>query len=125
MFLTLISVALATHVPTFALDPLYTKAPFAGFEALVVEPSVAIPQMKSVAAPSARSERVANGAEAGANAVVFTNPANNWADLTLGGVKVGSIGPYATVRMDGVPRGTYELNLVFTTGYVRSFVVTD
>lgn len=125
MFLTLISVALATHVPTFALDPLYTKAPFAGFEALVVEPSVAIPQMKAVAAPSARAERVANGAEAGANAVVFTNPANNWADLTLGGVKVGSIGPYATVRMDGVPRGTYELSLAFNTGYVRSFVVTD
>jgi hypothetical protein len=125
MFLTLIGVALATHVPTFAIDPLYTKAPFAGFEALVVEPSVAIPQMKQVAAPGPRLERVANGAEAGANAVVFTNPANNWAELSLGGVKVGNIGPYATVRMEGVPRGSYELSLAFTTGYVRSFLVTD
>lgn len=125
MFLTLISAALATHVTTFALDPLFTKAPFAGFEVLVVEPSVAIPQMKASSAPAATAERVANGAEAGANAVVFTNPANNWAVLSLGGVKIGNIGPYVTVRMDGVPRGSYDLSLAFTTGYVRSFVVTD
>ena len=125
MFLTLISAALATHVTTFALDPLFTKAPFAGFEVLVVEPSVAIPQMKASSAPAGTAERVANSAEAGANAVVFTNPANNWAVLSLGGVKIGNIGPYVTVRMDGVPRGSYDLSLAFTTGYVRSFVVTD
>ncbi len=128
MLLALAGLALAgSHVPTFDVDGRYTKAPFAGMETLVVEPAQALAQIKPAAEPFVpTAERVKNAAEAGANALVFTNPTSNWADLTLGGVAIGQIGPYNTIRFDGVARGaSYALELRFASGFVRTFVVTD
>jgi len=115
-----------SHVPTFAVDQRYTPAPFAGMEKLVVEPAQALAQIKPLSAPLADTvERVRNGAAPGVNSIVFTNPTSNWADLTLGGVVIGEIGPYNTITFDGVPRGNWQLDLRFASGFVRSFVVTD
>lgn len=110
-----------THVPTFEPDPAYTKAPIAGLRDLVADPAVLIAQLKpSTAPPPAAAERARNTASEG---LAFTNPASNWAALSINGIAVGTIGPYNTVQISGVPSGAYALTLTFASGYVRTFVV--
>lgn len=125
MLLCIAGLALATHVTTFDIDPLYTRGAFSGFESLLVEPATIQSQVRPASSAPAGAEPVKNGAAAGEKALVFTNPANNGAELSVNGTKIGWIGPYATVRMDGLARGAYTVRLSFTTGYVRTFQVVD
>ncbi|MEN9786564.1 MAG: hypothetical protein RLZZ299_1828 [Pseudomonadota bacterium] len=125
MLLCLAGLALATHVTTFDIDPLYTRGAFTGFESLLAEPATLQSQLRPASTAPGGAEPVKNAAAAGEKALVFTNPANNGAELSVNGTKVGWIGPYATVRMDGLARGAYTVRLAFTTGYVRTFQVVD
>jgi len=109
-----------THVPTFEPDPAYTKAPIAGLRSLVADPAVLVARLGPSSEVPATAERVKNAA---ADGLSFTNPASNWADLTINGVAIGNIGPYSTVQVSGVAAGPYVLTLTFASGYVRTFVV--
>jgi hypothetical protein len=127
MVLALVGLALAgTHVPTYAEDQRYTDAPFAGLESLVVEPAQALPRIQAAASPfAATADVVNNEAAAGVDSLWFTNPTSNWADVTVGGVAIGQIGPYNTMKLDGLKRAAYAVDLRYATGFVREFVVTD
>ena len=115
------SVALAAnHVQTFVVDPAYTKPPFAGMEQLFVDPAATQAQLKPLAErPTA--EKVAD--TPGVGKLIFTNPMSQWAEVTLNGIKVGIIGPYATCTFDGVGAGWYTLEAKVSTGFARTFAV--
>jgi hypothetical protein len=114
-----------THVGTFENDGAYTKAPIAGLYSAAADGAVIVASLKPAAAPfPATAEHVRNEAAPGSDVMVaFTNPASNWADLSINGVAVGVIGPYNTVRLSGVPTGAYVFTLTFASGYTRTLVV--
>lgn len=124
MILSLVGVALATHVTTFDIDPLYTKSPISGLEGLVVEPAAVQAQLKPLAgADLPTAERGRNEAKPRERALAFTNPGNNWAEVSINGLNLGIVGPYATMKLEGLKSGNYHVNLKYPTGYVRDFVV--
>jgi outer membrane protein OmpA-like peptidoglycan-associated protein len=125
MLFALASLALATHVKTFDIDPNYTKAPFSGLESLVVDPAVAVGQLKPSTGPfPATAEVIPGRTRVKDNALVFTNPTQTWADMSVNGLLVGTIGPYATARFEGLAPGQYHVSLKLPTGFVRDFVAT-
>lgn len=117
----LASFALAdSHVATFVTDPAYTKAPFAGLERLYVDPATTVAQVKPLTAkPSA--ERVPDAP--GTHTVVFTNPMSAFGEVTVNGTKVGTVGPFATVHLEGFAAGWYQLDVTMTSGFARHFAV--
>ena len=121
--LTLVGLASATHVTTYDVNVKWTKAPFAGLESVVVDPVAFAAQLQPLAALPASAEPVENLAAKGDPALVFTNPLSSWADLTLNGQVVGIIGPYATMRLEGLEPGAYALGLQVPTGRARTFGV--
>lgn len=124
MILSLVGVALATHVTTFDIDPLYTKSPISGLESLVVEPAAAQAQLKPLAgADLPTAERYRNEAKPRERALAFTNPGNTWAEVAVNGLNLGIIGPYAQMKLEGLKSGDYHVRLKYTTGFVRDFVV--
>lgn len=121
LFALLLSAAQAApHVPTFAADPAYTKAPFAGLERLYVDPAITVGQVKPLAAKPA-AEAVMDAPAA--RSLVFTNPLNQWGELTVNGTKVGTIGPFATCHLEGFGGGWYQVDVEVTTGLARHFSV--
>lgn len=122
MLLTLL-VGLATadsHVPTYVTDPSYTAAPFAGLERLFVDPATTAAQ---VAPKASRPPGESVKDPAGTGAVVFTNPLNQWGELSLNGTKVGTIGPFATCKLQGFATGWYAVDVAVSTGLTRHFAV--
>lgn len=121
MLVLIASVALAAnHVQTFVIDPSYTKPPFAGMEQLFVDPAATQAQLKPMAERPA-GEKVVDAP--GAGKLVFTNPMSQWAEVTVNGIKVGIIGPYATCTFDGMGAGWYALEAKVSTGFARTFAV--
>lgn len=108
------------HVPTFVNDPSYTPAPFAGMERLYVDPATTASQL----APKA--ERPAGQMvkdPAGVRTIVITNPLMQWAEMSVNGTKVGTMGPFATAKLEGFAPGWYSVDLWVTTGLTRKFAV--
>lgn len=123
-FLPFVGLALATHVTTYEVNNKWTKPPFSGLESLVVDPAAFVEQLKPVRPPlPADVEQVDNLAAKGEKAIVFTNPMQSWAELQVNGQPVGTIGPYATMRLEGAKVGAYLLHLKVPTGYARTFAV--
>lgn len=109
-----------THIPVYVKDPQYTKAPFEGLERLYVDPAATAAQVKPQASrPS--GERVADAP--GTGTIVFTNPLSQWAELTVNGTKIGTIGPYATCHLEGFGAGWYQVDAWVSTGLTRHFAV--
>jgi outer membrane protein OmpA-like peptidoglycan-associated protein len=124
MLFSLVGFAFATHVTTFDVNVRWTPPPFSGLESLVVDPAKAVDQIEPLKGPlPPETERVANLAVKGERALVFTNPMSTWADLTVNGLPIGIIGPYATMRLDGVKNGLYAVALRTPTLFVRTFSV--
>lgn len=122
--LFLVSLALATHVDTFNLDPLYTKGPFSGMESLVVDPGAVTPQLTPwTGTTPATAQELTTEAVAPDRALVFTNPTDTWAVLHINNVAIGTIGPYATARFEGLKPGGYWLTLVLPNGFHREYLV--
>lgn len=122
--LPFIGLALATHVTTYDVNVRWTKPPFSGLESLVVDPAVAIQQLQPVRPPlPADVEEVENLAVKGDRAIVFTNPMSSWADISLNGLLIGTIGPYSTTRLEGLKLGLYTIKLKVPTGRERTFAV--
>ena len=122
--LSFVGLAFATHVETFDVNNRWTKAPFSGLESLVIDPAVVVEQLKPVRAPfPPEVEEVENLAVKGDRALVFTNPMMSWAELTLNGLAIGTIGPLTTMRLEGLKVGTYTVQLKPPTGVVRTFAV--
>ena len=112
------------NVTTFITDPQYTVAPFAGLERLYVDPAQSAGQVKPLANKPA-VESVPDNAAAGAakSQLVFTNPMSQWGEVTVGGLKIGTIGPFATMRLDGLGAGWYQVDVWVATGLTRHFAV--
>jgi len=124
MLFSLVGFAFATHVSTFDVNARWTPPPFSGLESLVVDPAKAVDQLEPLKGPlPPEAEAVANLAVKGERALVFTNPMSTWADLTVNGLPIGIIGPYATMRLEGVKNGLYTLALRTPTLFVRTFSV--
>lgn len=122
MTLLLAGIALATHVHTFDVDPLYTRGPFSGFESLVVDPAQAQAKLAPLAElTDAHAQWVENEALPRERALQFTNPTNTWAHFFVNDERIGTIGPYATVRMEGLKPGNYRIRLELPNGYDRLF----
>lgn len=122
--LLLASLAWATHVTTFALDPLYTKPPFSGLESVVVDPvAFAAAATPWKGATDAWAQRLPNEARPRERALQFTNPTNTWGWLLINDQKVGTIGPYATARLEGLALGEYKVSLILNNGYRREFLI--
>lgn len=122
MTLLLAGLAFATHVHTFELDPLYTKGLFSGFESLVVDPAQAQAKLAPLAGVTeAHAQWVENEALPRERALQFTNPTNTWAHIFVNDERIGTIGPYATVRMEGLKPGNYKILLELPNGYDRLF----
>jgi outer membrane protein OmpA-like peptidoglycan-associated protein len=125
MLFALAGLALATHVKTFDVDPTYTKSPFSGLESLAVDPAVATAQLKPTTGPfPPTAEVIRGGTRVKDGALVFTNPTQTWAEMSINGLVVGVIGPYATSRFEGLAAGQYLVALKLPTGFVRDFVAT-
>ena len=120
MFVLIASLALATHVETFVVDPAQTKGRFAGLEKVVVDPAA------TVVAPVASAPKghvVNNAARPGESALVFTNPLSAWGWVEINGTRIGTIGPYATMRIEGTTPGWYGIILQADTGYRAPYAV--
>ena len=118
--LLLASLAFATHVKTFEIDPSYTKGRFAGLESLVVDPAT------TTVAPVATTPKgniIANGVPAGDPALVFTNPLSSWGWVEINGTRIGTIGPYATMRLEGLKPGWYGVIVEVNTGYRAPYAI--
>ncbi len=121
LFATLAS---ATHVTTYEPDVLRTKAPFAGMETLVLDDvKTWISQLQPTGAPTGVVEKLVNGPGGSPSVLVFHNPMNGWAWMTINGTKVGTINPYATMTLEGVKPGWYVIMLEVPTGFQRTFAV--
>src|SRR5687767_7439281 len=119
MILALAGLAFATHVKTFDIDPTYTKSPFSGLESLAVDPAVAATQLKPSDGPFPPAAEVIPGTpRVKDGALVFTNPTQTWAEMSINGLLVGNIGPYATSRFEGIAPGRYHVSLKLPTGFV-------
>jgi outer membrane protein OmpA-like peptidoglycan-associated protein len=124
MLISLIALASAARVNTYDVDTEYTKGQFAGLESLVVDPAAAVKTIQPAQAPfPATAERTRNEAAPGDNALVFTNPTSTFAEYSVNGTVIGTIGPFATARLEGLQHGMYDLGLKLPTGYRRDFVV--
>lgn len=124
MMFLLVGLAFATHVTTYDVNARWTKAPFSGLESLVVDPEVVLGQLQPLKLPlPADVEEVANLAPKGEHALVFTNPMASWAEVSLNGLPIGTVGPYATMRLEGVKFGPYTLALKSPTLHVRTFAI--
>lgn len=122
--LALFQIASAATISTFPVDPAYTPAPFAGMEALVVDPVATAAALRPDTAPVGPDvEPIASGARAPDAGLVFTNPTSTWAWLAINGTRIGSIGPFATARFDGLAPGRYRIDLTLPNGFVRPFAV--
>ena len=108
------------QVQTFQVDRQYTPAPFAGLERLYVDPATTTAMLHGSATPVA-GEHVLDAP--GHGQLVFTNPMSNWGEVTVGGVKIGTIGPYATMTLDGFGVGFYAVDVGVSTGLTRHFSV--
>ena len=115
------AIALANpQVKTFEADRQYTAAPFAGLERLYVDPATTVGLVAALPAAPA-GEHVLDAP--GHGQLVFTNPMSNWGEVTVGGVKIGTIGPYATMTLDGFAPGFYAVDVGVSTGLTRHFAV--
>lgn len=124
MLISLVGLALATHVTTYDVNVTWTKAPFSGLESLSVDPAAVVKQLEPIKAPlPVTVEEVPNLAIKGDNALVFTNPMMSWANLTLNDMPIGEIGPYATMRLEGLKPGVYKVGLLVPTQWKRDFAV--
>ena len=122
--LSALNLAWATHVTTYDVNVSWTKAPFSGMESLVVEPGKFIQELRPAVGPTPPlAEPTPNLAVAGEKALVFTNPMSNWANVEINGQAVGTIGPYTTMRIDGVRAGNYLIQLQVPTMHERTFAV--
>lgn len=122
--LLLIASSQATHVTTYEQDNLRTTGVFAGMESLIVDPAAAIPALTPLSAPPTGAvQRVANEKGGSASVLVFTNPASNWAWLSINGTRMGTINPYGTITVQGMKPGWYTIDLAFPTGFVRHLAV--
>lgn len=108
------------HVATFVTDPAYTKAPFAGLERLYVDPAITVGQVQPLAAKPA-GEAIKDAPAS--RSLVFTNPLNQWGEMAVNGTKVGTIGPFATCRLEGFAGGWYLVDVEMSTGFTRHFSV--
>ncbi len=114
----------AATIATFPVDPMYTAAPFSGMESLVVDPvatSAALVPDTSALTPDV--ERLRSEAKAPDAGLVFTNPTNTWTWLAINGERIGTIGPFASARFDGLKPGRYRIDLTLPNGFVRRFAV--
>lgn len=124
MWLALLGLAYATTAGTFAANPAFTSGPFAGLETLVVDPAVAAAALVPDTAPVPTSVQVIRSeASPPDTALVFTNPTSTWAWLSVNQHRIGTIGPHATVHLDGVSPGRYRVELLLPNGFVRAFEV--
>lgn len=121
MLTLLFSLALAdNNVTTFVTDPQYTPPPFAGLERLYVDPAQTLPLLKPEAQRPV-GETVLDAP--GQGQLVFTNPMSQWGEVTVSGQKLGTIGPFATMRLDGATPGHYLVSVWIPTGLTRHFAV--
>lgn len=121
MILLLASLSFAAnHVHTYVIDPAYTPAPFAGLERLEVDPVATAVALKPLAEkPSA--DVIAD--KPGHGQLVFTNAMSNWAVVSINDQRIGTIGPYATMTLDGIAPGWYSVKTDVPTGFSRTFAV--
>ncbi|MES2639112.1 MAG: OmpA family protein [Myxococcota bacterium] len=124
LLFSLFGLANATHVTTYEVNNLWTKAPFSGLESLVVDPVVALEQLAPVKPPFAADvEDVPNLAAQTERALVFTNPLASWAEVAVNGLPIGTIGPYTTMRLEGLKFGLHTVALKVPTGITRTFAI--
>ncbi len=129
--------ALAQDVPlrpiTYNLDPKLSEGAVANFLELYVDPDTFVrevvpakpPEAAPVPAPSA--EGATEGQPAPMATAVISPPTGtllvlndrgSWADVTVGGTKVGKIGPHVWGVIGPVRSGTYAVSLTYANGYV-------
>lgn len=106
------------NVTTFITDPNYTGAPFAGMESLYVDPTTTQAQLKPLA-DRPTGEKVAD--VPGKGTLEFTNPMSYFGDVTVNGVKIGTLGPYATFHFSGMAPGWYSITMAMPNGFSRTF----
>ncbi len=124
LFLAFVGYASATHVATYDTNVAWTKPPFMGLESLSVDPAVFVQQLQPLKAPLAADvEPLPNQAATGDLALVFTNPQSSWAKLSLNSLPIGTLGPYAQMRLEGLKPGLYSVTLEVPTRRVRTFAV--
>jgi hypothetical protein len=119
MLFALAFAALAdNHVTTFGINPSYTPPPFSGLERLDVDPAVVA---KTVLPSPMRPPGEASQDAPVTGQLVLTNPTSQWADVSVQGQAIGIIGPYATMRLQGLGAGWYGVKLALPTGFSRTF----
>lgn len=124
MSLALLGLAYATTVGTFPTNPAFTSGPFSGLETLVVDPAVTVAELAPDAAPVPLSvQGIRSEAQPPDTALVFTNPTSTWAWLSVNQRRIGTIGPYATARLEGLSPGRYRVGLSLPNGFERAFEV--
>ncbi len=120
----LLGLAHAATGSTFPTNPNVTSGPFSGLESLVVDPVATGAELVPDASLVPRAVQVMRSeAHPPDAALVFTNPTSTWAWLSVNQHRVGTIGPYATVRLEGLAPGRYRLELLLPNGFVRPFEV--
>jgi outer membrane protein OmpA-like peptidoglycan-associated protein len=122
--LSLVGLALATHVTTFDTNPGWTDPPFSGMESVAVDPVAFAKDLQPAHGPfPADAEPRRSEGALGEKALVFTNPMSNWAKMSINGTFVGILPPYAQSRLEGVRPGNYVVSLETPAARVRTFVV--
>lgn len=120
----LLGLAHAATVGTFPTNPSFTSGPFSGLEALVVDPAVTAAELVPDEAPMPSSvQRVRSEARPPDTALVFTNPTSTWAWLSVNQHRIGTVAPFATVRLEGLAPGRYRVDLLLPNGFTRAFEV--
>jgi len=124
VWLALLGLAQATTVGTFPTNPAFTSGPFSGLETLVVDPAVTAAELVPDAAPVPLSVQVLRSeAPPPDRALVFTNPTSTWAWLSVNQRRIGTVAPFATVRLQGLAPGRYRVDLLLPNGFSRAFEV--
>jgi hypothetical protein len=106
--ITLLVAAVDKRPTTYTVDPRLTTGPVENFRELFVDPV----SLASQVSP-------ATAADGGGRAdLVIKNEMTAWGEVTVGSVKVGVIGPLTDGRIRDVPKGTYDVLVTYSNGFV-------
>ena len=99
----------------YDVNPGYTTGHAEGFRQLFVDPA----RLGELIAPT---EALADAAD---DVLHVQNRTSAWTELTVSGVRVGIVGPLATVTLRNLKPGAYETLTVGPTGLAMSRTVTS
>jgi hypothetical protein len=99
----------------YDVNPALTTGDADGFRKLYVDPA----QLGSLLAPA---QALGQGAD---DVLHVRNATSAWTELSVSGVKVGIIGPLATITLRGVQTGTYDISCIGPTGMNVTRIVSS